>query len=270
MSVCLSKWRRVLSQRVGELSVLSPEERDQILVQFNQTDQPLSEPQTLVQSFEAQVRTRPEHTALVYEQGESELPGPQRTGQSTGTTLCDRSTKRRRVNPCRPTRPIALLFDRSTQMVVSLLAVLKAGGAYVPIDPDYPAERIAFMLQDCGSPVVLTQSFLRTHLSPQRHQWWKWTKASISSAPLRQPQTDERTRALGLHYLHLGDDRAPQGGPSNPPKRADVARGTRRRRLRWVLKTYGALFHSYAFDGYTVSRAMGSPSAWRPIGDFHA
>ena len=56
------------------------------------------------------------------------------------------------------------MLDRSTQMVVSLLAVLKAGGAYVPIDPDYPAERIAFMLQDCGSPVVLTQSSLRAHL----------------------------------------------------------------------------------------------------------
>ena len=49
-------------------------------------------------------------------------------------------------------------------MVVSLLAVLKAGGAYVPIDPDYPEERIAFMLQDCGSPVVLTQSSLRDRL----------------------------------------------------------------------------------------------------------
>ena len=63
-----------------------------------------------------------------------------------------------------PDTPIALLFERSTQMVVSLLAVLKAGGVYVPIDPDYPAERIAFMLQDCGSPVVLTQSSLRVSL----------------------------------------------------------------------------------------------------------
>ena len=57
-----------LSQCVGELSVLSSEERDQVLVQFNQTDQPLSEPQTLVQSFEAQVRARPEQTALVDDQ----------------------------------------------------------------------------------------------------------------------------------------------------------------------------------------------------------
>ena len=54
--------------------------------------------------------------------------------------------------PLSPDTPIALLLERGTQMVVSLLAVLKAGGAYVPIDPDYPAERIAFMLQDCGSP----------------------------------------------------------------------------------------------------------------------
>ena len=146
-----------------EYSVLSPEERDRILVQFNETDQPLGEPQTLVQSFEAQVRAHPEQTALVDEQKSLSYQSLNAHANQLARLL--RQVYQEETDkPLSPDTPIALLFERSTQMVVSLLAVLKAGGAYVPIDPDYPAERIAFMLQDCGSPVVLTQSSLRVHL----------------------------------------------------------------------------------------------------------
>ena len=148
----LEQMAQSLSQYVGELSVLSSEERDQILVQFNETDQPLiSEPQTLVQSFEAQVRARPEQTALVDEQGS--LSYRALNAQANQLTRLLRQVYQEETGkPLSPDTPIALLFERSTQMVVSLLAVLKAGGAYVPIDPDYPAERIAFMLQDCEQP----------------------------------------------------------------------------------------------------------------------
>ena len=49
-------------------------------------------------------------------------------------------------------------------MLVGLLGILKAGGAYLPLDPDYPPERLAFMLADAGAPVLLTRSALRAHL----------------------------------------------------------------------------------------------------------
>ncbi|WP_148886211.1 non-ribosomal peptide synthetase, partial [Xenorhabdus doucetiae] len=53
--------------------------------------------------------------------------------------------------------PIALYLDRSLEMVISMLAVLKAGGAYVPISPEYPPERVQFMLADTAAPCVVTQ-----------------------------------------------------------------------------------------------------------------
>ena len=59
---------------------------------------------------------------------------------------------------------VGLCVERSLAMLVGLLGILKAGGAYLPLDPDYPPERLAFMLADAGAPVLLTQSALLAHL----------------------------------------------------------------------------------------------------------
>ena len=60
---------------------------------------------------------------------------------------------------------VGLCVERSPEMVIGLLGILKAGGAYLPLDPGYPAERLAFMLQDAGAAVLLTQSGLIERLS---------------------------------------------------------------------------------------------------------
>ena len=51
---------------------------------------------------------------------------------------------------------VGVMLERSVELVVSLLAILKAGGAYVPLDAEYPAERLAFMIEDAGLQVLLT------------------------------------------------------------------------------------------------------------------
>ena len=59
---------------------------------------------------------------------------------------------------------VGLCVERSLEMLVGLLGILKAGGAYLPLDPDYPPERLAFMLADAGAPVLVTQSALLDRL----------------------------------------------------------------------------------------------------------
>ena len=59
---------------------------------------------------------------------------------------------------------VGICVERSLEMVVGVLGILKAGGAYVPLDPDYPAPRLAFMLEDTAAPVLLTQAGLRERL----------------------------------------------------------------------------------------------------------
>jgi amino acid adenylation domain-containing protein len=63
-----------------------------------------------------------------------------------------------------PDVPVGVCLDRSCELVVALYGVLKAGGCYVPLDPDYPADRLAFMLNDAAPPVVLTQTHLADRL----------------------------------------------------------------------------------------------------------
>ena len=57
----------------------------------------------------------------------------------------------------KPETVVAIMMDRSLDMMVAMLAVLKAGGAYLPLDPAFPAERIALMLKDSDARVILTQ-----------------------------------------------------------------------------------------------------------------
>ena len=59
---------------------------------------------------------------------------------------------------------VGLCVERSPAMIVALIAILKAGGAYLPLDPDYPRERLSFMLADAGAPVLVTQSTLLDRL----------------------------------------------------------------------------------------------------------
>ncbi|WP_272491225.1 AMP-binding protein [Paenibacillus apiarius] len=66
-----------------------------------------------------------------------------------------------RAEGVRPDQPVGLLVERSLEMIVGLLAIMKAGGAYVPMDPEYPEERIGYMLEDSGAKLLLTQSHLQ-------------------------------------------------------------------------------------------------------------
>lgn len=57
-----------------------------------------------------------------------------------------------------PDSPVAVLIERSERMITAIMGILKAGGAYVPIDPGFPAERIQYILEDCGADFILTES----------------------------------------------------------------------------------------------------------------
>lgn len=135
---------------------LAESERRQLLVDWN--DSARDYPSGCVHEFfEAQAARTPDAVALVTDDESfiySELNG----------RINQLARHLRSVGMTRDAK-VAILLERSAEMVVGLLAILKAGGAYVPLDPDYPPDRLRFMLEDCGAMVLLTDSRLLESLS---------------------------------------------------------------------------------------------------------
>ena len=137
---------------LGDLEFLSTAERHDLLVAWNDRWAPYPRDATLHELFAEVARCHPSLTAVV-----------------EGNRCIDFSTLDRAANrlayrlvalhaPSKGIpagRPIALCCGRTIEMVVAILAILKTGGAWVPLDPDYPAERLSFMLEDSGADFVL-------------------------------------------------------------------------------------------------------------------
>lgn len=143
--------------RLSGLEMLHPAEKRIVSVEWNSTQFPFRQEATIHGLFEEQVSRTPRAIALV-----------ENTEQITFRELNERANRlghallsMRLV----PDAPVAVLVERSIDMVAAMLGVLKAGRPYVPLDPSYPKERLAFMIQDSGASVVVTHRGLNALLS---------------------------------------------------------------------------------------------------------
>ncbi|MGW4640521.1 amino acid adenylation domain-containing protein [Sphaerisporangium sp. NPDC004334] len=139
--------------RLSEIGVLGEDERAQVTAGFNATDAPFPAGATLHGLVEEQIARTPDRIAVTFE-------GASLTYAELGA-WADRIARRLRSLGAGPGTPVAVCAERSLELVAGLLGVLKSGAAYVPLDPDYPADRLAFMLADSGARIVLTQRRLR-------------------------------------------------------------------------------------------------------------
>ncbi|HKV07632.1 MAG TPA: amino acid adenylation domain-containing protein, partial [Thermoanaerobaculia bacterium] len=133
---------------VSRLPLLPEAERHQVLAEWNDTAHPWSGFRTLHGMFEDRVREQPEAPAAVFE--DESL-----TYRELSARANQLAHHLRRLG-VGPDVRVAVSLERSLDLVTTLLGVLKAGGAYVPIDPDYPADRRAFMLEDSRAAVLVT------------------------------------------------------------------------------------------------------------------
>ncbi|HWS56339.1 MAG TPA: amino acid adenylation domain-containing protein, partial [Pyrinomonadaceae bacterium] len=143
-------------RRLSELPLLTNEERRRLLVEFNDTAREYPRHLCAHQLFEEQVRRAPDSVAVA---GDGE-----RLTYAELNARANRLARRLRRLGVGPESRVAILLERSPELVVSLLAVLKAGGCYVPLDPAYPEGRLRFMLEDSGAEVLLTDSALSGRL----------------------------------------------------------------------------------------------------------
>jgi amino acid adenylation domain-containing protein len=136
-------------QRLSDLPLLTEAERQRLLVQGNAGPADYLPPPCLHERFEAQAQRRPDAVAVSFENQRFTYRELNRRANQVAHSL--------RGLGVGPEGRVAMCVERSLDMVVGILGILKAGAAYVPLDPAYPNERLAFMLQDSQASVLLTQ-----------------------------------------------------------------------------------------------------------------
>jgi amino acid adenylation domain-containing protein/non-ribosomal peptide synthase protein (TIGR01720 family) len=141
---------------VSELNLLSPEEQRQIIVEWNQTDRPFSPGQFMHRLFLAQAEEFPERIALFSNCGQLSFQELNRKANQLAHYL--------QSSGVGPEIVVGLYMRRSLEMVIGLLGTLKAGGAYLPLDPELPFERIAYVLENAGVGLILTEQKLEDQL----------------------------------------------------------------------------------------------------------
>lgn len=164
-SAMLRHARTSPAEPVSNLPAVNTTERGHLLVDLNAAhleSAPSPSAACLHQLFEAQAQQTPDAAAVAVHHGNGKL-----TYRELNQRANQLAHALRQLGVA-PNTPVAVILDRSIELIVSVVAILKAGGAYVPLDPSWPKQRLQLLLDDIDPPVVLTAQSLASRLSLER------------------------------------------------------------------------------------------------------
>lgn len=144
-------------KKLSDISILTEQEQRQLIYEFNNTSLDYPKNSTVHELFEEQVRKTPEDIALVYGRESMTYRELNEKANQLARFIRDKGIGCEKI--------VGIMTRRSFEMIIGIMAVLKAGGAYIPIDPDYPLDRIQYMLEDSRAEVLLTNNNLACRLS---------------------------------------------------------------------------------------------------------
>ncbi|MGF1540613.1 MAG: amino acid adenylation domain-containing protein [Pleurocapsa sp.] len=226
-------------QKVDNLPLLTPAERHQLLVEWNDTQTEYPQDKCIHQLFEAQVEKTPDAVAVVFKEQ-----------QLTYRELNNRANQlahHLQTLGVKPEVLVGICVNRSLEMMIGLLAILKAGGAYIPLDPTYPSERLAYMLADSQLPILLTQNQLLDKLPEHEAQticldqdWQNFANYSPNN-PNSTVKTDN------LAYIIY------TSGSTGKPKGTMIIHSGMVNYLSWCTKAYNVADG----EGSTVNSSIG-------------
>ena len=226
-------------QRIGELPLLDSAEQQAILADWNPATRTFPGEACAHQLIAEQARLRPDAIALRFNQ--QTLTYGQLNAQA------NRRAHQLIAHGVGPDVLVGLAAERGLEMVVGLLAILKAGGAYVPLDPTYPQERLAYMIEDSGIQLLLTQSSLLNQLPISDSVQSLLLDADVSAFADSDPQV--AMHSANLAYVIY------TSGSTGKPKGTLLPHHNILRLFEATEPWFGfgpqdvwSLFHSYAFD----------------------
>ena len=237
-------------RRLSEVSLLTAEERQRVLVEWNATASDYPQDSCIHELFESQVALRPDSVAVEF--GSQHL---------TYRQLDERSNQLahylRRLG-VGPDARVALCLERSLELIVSLLGILKAGGAYVPLDSSYPRERLSFMLEDSRPQVLVTTRSLLAALPVDGLSCVLLDE--VHEALCREPTSPVRSGVLPQHLAYIDFT----SGSTGRPKGVCIEHRSVLRTVRGVHYAHLSPEHSFlllapiSFDASTLE-------VWGPL-----
>jgi amino acid adenylation domain-containing protein len=191
------------SQRISDLPLLTEPERRRLLFEWNDTAAEYPDDQCLHQLFEARAERDPDAPAIVF--------GGERLSYRELNERANRLAHRLRRIGVGPDNLVGIAAERSLEMIVGLLGILKAGGAFVPLDPSYPKERLAFMLEDSRVGVLLAQRHLSDRLPSSRAEVVYLDSGEEESEGSETPDSGVTPRNLAYVIYTSGSTGKPKG-----------------------------------------------------------
>ena len=182
-------------QCLHALPVLDARERERALFAFNDTACDFPDQALIHELFETTAAAHPEAIAVVFENQALRYTELNVRANQVAHALLARGVK--------PDDRVAICAERSLELVIGLLGVLKAGAAYVPLDPGYPSERLAYMLQDCAPVALVTQTRILPLLPTTELPLLRLDHADDLALLAAQPRHNPDARALGLGARNL-------------------------------------------------------------------
>ncbi|MGI8582950.1 MAG: non-ribosomal peptide synthetase, partial [Chitinophagaceae bacterium] len=191
-------------QTIGNLSMLTSAEENQLLVAFNNKIVSYPRDKTVVNLFEEQVSKTPDSMAVVFEKEQLTYQQLNERANQLAHYLLSKGVTVEALVP--------ICIERSAEMIIGILGILKAGAAYVPIDPAYPEERISFMLRDSEATIVVSNKQGRVHI-PSHINIISLDSdlAAISTQSVSNPQTSLSAHNLAYVIYTSGSTGKPKG-----------------------------------------------------------
>ncbi|HGY3567433.1 TPA: non-ribosomal peptide synthase/polyketide synthase [Pseudomonas aeruginosa] len=209
---------------VDSLPMLDAEERYQLLEGWNATAAEYPLQRGVHRLFEEQVERTPTAPALAFGEERLDYAELNRRANRLAHALIERGIGADRL--------VGVAMERSIEMVVALMAILKAGGAYVPVDPEYPEERQAYMLEDSGVQLLLSQSHLKLPLA-QGVQRIDLDRGAPWFEDYSEANPDIHLDGENLAYVIY------TSGSTGKPKGAGNRHSALSNRLCWMQQAYG-------------------------------
>ncbi|MCS4321940.1 non-ribosomal peptide synthetase DhbF [Bacillus subtilis] len=235
-------------EQIGNLDILAPEERSSMVADWQSVSEKIPHA-CLPEQFEKQAALRPDAIAVVYED--------QALSYAELNERANRLARMLISEGVGPEQFVALALPRSLEMAVGLLAVLKAGAAYLPLDPDYPADRIAFMLKDAQPAFIMTNTKAANHIPPVENVPKivlddPELAEKLNTYPAGNPKNKDRTQPLSplntAYVIYTSGSTGVPKGVMIPHQNVTRLFAATEHWFRFSSDDIWTMFHSYAFD----------------------